>query len=129
MKPKPWHSDLMAMLLGALLASQVGSAKAAEWDSTDKVLFGSFVTLEAVDALQTYRIHQHPEKYEETNPLFGKHPNMGLVIGAKTLVTGGLYYLVRDMSSSDRKLILGVADALQFSVVAHNYSIGLKLGF
>lgn len=105
------------------------AVRAAEWDTTDKVLFGSFATLEVIDVAQTWKMHKHPDKWEEANPLFGKNPNMGLVIGVKTLVTGSIYYLVRDMSSSDRKLILGVVDVIQISAVAHNYSIGLKLGF
>jgi hypothetical protein len=104
-------------------------ARAAEWDTTDKVLFGSLVVLEVIDTAQTWQIHRHPDKYVETNPLFGKNPNMGVVVGVKSLLVSGAYYVTRDMPSGDRKLLLGLLDAIQLTVVAHNYSVGVKLGF
>lgn len=129
--PHKWYNDPLAMLIGSTLAAAIASpsANAAEWDTTEKVMFGTFVGLQAIDTAQTWKAHDNPDRYREANPIFGSHPNMAAVVGFKSIVTGGVYYLVKDMPSADRKLILGIADAIQFSVVAHNYSIGLKLGF
>ena len=118
---------LLALPLFFLLMPITSSA--AEWDNIDRSLFGAFITLEVIDAAQTYKIHRHQDEYREANPLYGKDPNMGLVVGTKILSTSLIYWLVKDASSGDRKLALTVADALQFSVVAHNYAIGLKIGF
>lgn len=120
---------ILGLALASLLAMSVHKARAAEWDTTDRVLFGSLITMEAIDAAQTWKIHEHPERWSEANPIYGSHPNMGVVMGLKVAVTGGVYWLVKDMPSADRKLVLGVVDALQLSVVARNYSLGLKLGF
>lgn len=119
----------MRKILLTLLLLFCGEASAAQWDAVDRAMFGSFVVLETVDVAQTWKIHQHPDQYRENNPLYGSDPNMAAVIGIKALVIGGVYYVVRDASSVERKLLLGVLDALQLSVTAHNYSIGLKLGF
>lgn len=102
---------------------------AQAWDTTDKVLFGSLVVLEVIDTAQTWQIHKHPEKYQEANPIYGKDPNMGLVIGVKSLLVGGTYFITKDMPSGDRKVLLGLLDAIQLTVVAHNYSVGVKFGF
>lgn len=110
----------------------VKEAQAADpWDTTDKVLFGGFVALQVVDTAQTYKIHRDYKdgQYEEGNPLFGKDPDMARVVVFKSALVGGVYWLTRDMDSTSRKIVLGIADAVQFSVVAHNYRLGLKWGF
>lgn len=102
-------------------------AHAAEWDTTDKALFAGLVTLQAVDALQTNEIKKHPDQFHETNRLYGDPPNMVTVVAAKTLLVGGVYYMVKD--SPNRKLYLGVLDALSLSVVLHNYNVGVRISF
>lgn len=126
---KPWHTDVLAFLIALFLASWLVTpqAHAAEWDNTDTALFAGLVTLQVVDTLQTNEIRKHPDRFRETNPLYGNPPNMAGVIGIKTLVTGGVYYIVKD--SPNRKLILGVMDALMFSVVLHNYNVGVRINF
>lgn len=128
---RPWYSDppalLIAMFLAALLAPP--KVKAAEWDTTEKVMFGSLVTLQLIDVAQTWKIKDNPDRWREVNPIFGEDPNMAAVIGLKAAITGGVYWLVRDSPNVDRKLLLGVANSIQLGIVGHNYSIGLKLGF
>lgn len=120
---------ILGLTIGSLVALAIHEARAAEWDTTDKILFGSFVGLQVIDTAQTWKIHSHRDEYRETNSIYGSDPNMGLVIGLKTAVTGGIYYITRDMPSGERKFLLTLVDAIQLSVVAHNYSIGLKYGF
>lgn len=116
-----------ALIAGAVLLSN--RCHAAEWDTTDKVLFGSFVALQAVDVAQTNYVRHHQDRFREVNSLYGNPPDMGRVIAFKALIVGGTYWLVRDADSSTRKLALGVATALSLSIVGHNASLGVGFSF
>lgn len=120
---------ITGIVLASLVAMTIHDAKGEDWDSTDKALFGAQIGLQVIDTLQTNYARQHPERFEEANPLYGKHPNMFLVIGVKSLFVSGLYWIVKDIKSADRKLILGVADTIELAVVGHNISLGVKVGF
>lgn len=120
---------ITGIVLASLVAMTIHDCKAADWDNIDKGLFGAQIGLQVVDTLQTNYAKKHPEQFEEANPIYGKRPNMLVVIGAKSLFVGGLYWIVKDMPSTDRKLILGVADAIELAVVGHNISLGVKVGF
>lgn len=111
------------------IAAAIREARSAEFDTTDKVLYGTFIGLQVIDTAQTWRVHRHVDQYREMNPLYGSDPNMAVVVGVKALLVGGTYWVVRDMSSADRKLVLSVLDAVQLSIVGSNYSVGLKFGF
>jgi hypothetical protein len=105
------------------------NARASDFDTTDKILFGSFVGLQLVDAAQTSYVSKHPEQFKESNPLYGSHPSDAKIIAIKSLLVGGVYYLVKDMPSPDRKFVLGAVDLFYITVTAHNASIGVKIGF
>lgn len=120
---------ITGIVLASLVAMTIHDAKAEDWDNIDKALFGAQIGLQVIDTLQTNYARQHPERFEEANPIFGKRPNMLLVIGVKSLFVSGLYWIVVDMPSRDRKLILGVADTIELAVVGHNISLGVKVGF
>lgn len=102
---------------------------ATEWSSVEKLGFSSFVVLEVVDVGQTIRMKRHSEQYKEKNPLYGDDPSIGKVVLVKTLTTSLVYWAVDESSPVSRKVILGLADAIQLSVVAHNYQVGLRFGF
>lgn len=103
--------------------------KAAEWDATDKVLFGSFVALQVADAAQTRYASHHPERFREANPLLGSQPSDGKIIAIKSLLVGGSYYLLRDADSQTRKSALVILDGLYIGIVAHNAAIGVRMRF
>lgn len=128
-RPYPWYGDPAAFLLAIFLAAWIAPAKATDWTTTEKAMFGSFVTLQVIDTAQTWKIKDNQDQWVEANPLFGKDPNMAAVIGLKAVFVGGVYWLAKDASHAERKLLLGVVNALYLGVVGHNYSIGLKLGF
>lgn len=117
--------NLAALLICCALSVP---AAAADFDTTDKVLFGSFVALEVVDIAQTWQVHKHPDEWRESNPVYGSDPNMAVVIGVKALTVAGVYYLTRDMASTPRKVVLSIANAIMFGVVEHNYSVGIRIG-
>lgn len=104
-----------------------------KWNTTDKVLLGTYYAASAIDAAQTMSAMRQkwPDgspKYTEANPLLGDHPSDAAIIGTKMLFGAGLYYLA-DRMPEQRRLFLILANTIQISVVAHNASIGLKFGF
>jgi len=128
---------LMLLLLVAL------PARADEWDTTDKVLYGSFIAMDVIDIAQTYRIkraetctqpaHNAPEycyrTYYENNPIFGKDPNMTKVIAWKAIDVAALGIAANYLPSPMRKAVLLGADVIQFTIIHHNYTVGVKWGF
>lgn len=117
---KPLVATAIAL---ALLATP---AHSAEWDTTDKVLYSTFVTLQVVDGLQTHYALHHPEQFRELNPLMKSD---GAIVAIKSLLVGGSYYLLKDADSQTRKAALVVLDGLYLGVTAHNASIGVRIGF
>lgn len=120
---------LIGMTLASLLSCSIQHCRAAEWDSIDKALFTGQIVLQAVDIAQTNYIRQHPDQFKEANPLYGNPPNMGRVIIFKAALVGGIYWLVKDMPSADRKLVLGVVDVIQLGIVGRNVSLGVGVSF
>ena len=99
-----------------------------EWDRMDKFLFGSFVVVNVIDAMQTVDMKNHPGYYE-MNPLLGKHPSEGEVWLFKAAVVTATYYIVRNAHPANRKLGLAIANAIVLTAVEHNHSIGLRVRF
>ena len=117
------------IILIAQAIFHAGLCHAAEWDTTDKALFSGFVALQVVDTLQTNEIRKHQDKFRETNSLYGNPPSMGRVVAVKSLFVGGTYWLVKDADPTIRKWTLGALDVLYVGVVAHNYQVGVRIGF
>ena len=120
----------MTKIMGAsfLIALFVAStAQAADWDTTDKVLMGSFIALQVIDVAQTEQIRRHPEKWGESNPLYGDPPNMARVVLFKAAGTAFVYWLAKDLQT--RKFLLGAVNVIQLGVVGHNFSLGVGVGF
>lgn len=118
---------LQSLVLACALVSS--SALAAPWDTTDKVLFGSFLGLQIADGLQTYQVHKHPDQFRETNPLLGSDPSAGKIILLKSAISALVYWGVKDSSSSNRKFLLTAADLFYLGVVGHNYQVGIRIHF
>ena len=111
---------LIGMVLGA------SNARAEKWDAVDGTLFSGLIGLQIVDTVQTMEAME--DGYGEVNPIL-RHPTYPKLIAVKSLMVGSVYYLVKDMPSADRKLILGILDAMYIGVVHHNYTIGVRVGF
>lgn len=105
-------------------------ALAGEWEPTDKWLFGGFITLQLIDAAQTYEVAKHPQEFREANSLYGNPPTAGRIIFIKTLSTALIYTLLDDYTApTDRRAALWFLDALYLGVTAHNYSVGVRISF
>lgn len=122
-----WFVAALCFLLGLLIGMGIMAARADEWKTTDKVLFGSYVAFTTWDALQTDQ-GIRSGKYVEKNPLYGEQPSTARLFLTKAAVTGGIYWLA-DRFPAARRGILLIGNALEIGVVAHNASIGMNVRF
>jgi hypothetical protein len=102
-----------------------------KWDSVDKLLFGSLITLTTIDYLQTSYIFEHDEYYE-TNPIINNGVDR---IGAPFVplyfaIGCILHYLISDhLSPKYRKVYLGIWCIIQYSYVGYNNKQGIGFSF
>lgn len=122
-----WFVVALGFLLGLMIGAGICASRADEWNTTDKVLFGTYVALSAYDAAQTDQ-GIRSGKYIERNPLYGEQPSTATLYASKAIVAAGLWWLV-DRFPEARRPILLIGNALEISCVAHNLSIGLKVNF
>lgn len=124
-------SDLIAaFFLGIVLTTLlVKDCRAGEWARADKALFGAFLALQVVDGLQTYEVTKHPERWEETNSLYGKSPSAERIVAVKVLTSGLVYYMLDKSPSRGRRAALLILDGLYVGVVAHNHQVGVRINF
>lgn len=106
------------------------TARADEWNTGDRVLFGTFVALQIADGLQAYEAHKQPDKWKEVNPLYGDPPTAERIIVTKLITTGLVYYLLDRSSPRGRRGALWLLDGLYLGVLAHNhYTAGVRIQF
>jgi len=96
-----------------------------KWTTTDKVLLGSFVALQAIDVAQTKRVLKRGGY--EMNPIFGKHPSDGQLLLGKAIGTSAIYWLSDNYPEYRTGILIG-AVAVQAVVVRRNY-IGAQAGW
>ncbi len=99
-----------------------------KWDRTEKILFGTFVTVLVIDLIQTQYIFKHDE-YRELNPIINAIGPEWTPLYYATRVAA--IWWVADVypSGRQRKTILCLVDAINIVLVGHNYYIGIKLSF
>lgn len=114
------------MLMLLMLASNAASAD--EWSTENTALEASYATLLAVDYLQTRHAIGKPG-YIEKNPLLGKRPNMAELNLAAVVFIAGHYVIARNLPEPWRENFQIITAAIEFSVVADNYRIGLSVKF
>ena len=101
----------------------------ATWTKEQVLLQGVASTLKIIDWGQTLDIADKPDRYEETNPILGKHPSraevnryFGYSVGTQLLITHLL-------PSEWRKFWLGGWIGVSGYYVNHNYGVGLRVNF
>ena len=119
------------LLLILLLASTTSYASIDEWNRGDQRLYASFVTLQAIDVLQTFALIECQERsphcpYHETNWLVGSHPKKGEIVVIK-LATNFIIYKMLDkrMNERERRFTLGALNAVSVYPVIRNDQIRL----
>jgi hypothetical protein len=85
-----------------------------------------FAGITAIDWGQTLNIADHPEKWSETNPIFGKHPSRGKVntYFASVLVLHPLVSAV--LQKKYREIWQWVSIGVSSYYVGHNYHVGIS---
>jgi hypothetical protein len=92
------------------------------WNREEKMLFSTLAALQLADVVTT-KIAINGGA-EELNPLFGSHPNFGVIIGAKLGVTAGTWYVMDQIvPKGDKKITLLILNAVMMAVVANNIAV------
>jgi hypothetical protein len=131
----------MTKKIGFLILMASLNSHANDWTNTQKLQEEVFLTLIACDWYQTREAQANNKticdnkgnctttNQEDLSPILGKHPSNSK-IATDMILGSALHYLVADYLPTDtRSLFLSGTIAFEFAIVAHNYSIGLKLGF
>jgi hypothetical protein len=120
----------MNKLLAAIVLTASSAAFAGEpWSTADKALFGALTVTSLADMAQTLQIAKQPDQYLEINPLIGRHPSKGKVIGY-FMITHALAWAAADyMSPKLRRAFLTGGIVISAAFVKHNSSIGLEIKF
>jgi hypothetical protein len=64
---------LLILIIALFLSTSVSAID--EWTETDNALQITYSFLQIIDGVQTYQKLKHPDRFEETNPILGKHPS------------------------------------------------------
>ena len=112
----------------ALIFSSL-DAKADTWDTTDKVLGVTALTLEVMDWGQTREIAKNPKQWYEKGHFLPEHPSVAEVnkhfISSIIMAT-----LIADaLPSPYRKAWLASAIVFEFRSVRNNHLLGIKMSF
>ena len=119
----------LILLAVLLLASQ---ARAADWQPLPASEY-VFQVANLADMSTSLDIKNHRDLYE-ANPLLGRHPSDGTIIGVK-LGAGALHALITELllqrgaSATTIKLWEYVTIGGEGAVVGHNLSLGLHFAF
>ena len=118
---------LLTIILICLMFPTTISAQ-DKWVKKDTIYQATFLTLMAVDYLQTKEIARNSNYYER-NLILGKNPSQNEVdlyfLSTAILHTGIAYYLPKKY----RRYWQGVFIGIQIGCVGHNYNIGIRIGF
>ena len=106
-----------------LLSSSV--VKAEPWNTTDKVLMGSFIGMQVIDVAQTQKAISLG--HVEMNPILGPKPSTTKLIALKGVATGAVYWLVDTYPDSRRPMLI-LVNSLKAFVIRHNY-MEAQVGF
>lgn len=87
-----------------ILTTAIFAQKTAEWGTIDYVLASTFVMAEIADfGLTNNMINNH--NMVELNPIFGKKPNMSILLGTKLVFSAGAIMLTKlFIKNSTRRL-------------------------
>lgn len=118
---------------GLVIGMSIVNSRADDWSTEDKWLFGVFIGVSAIDASQTLegldeRFPNGKPKYREANPLYGDNPTDQRVIYTKLAGITAVWALA-ELYPESRNTVLWAVNAITIGIVAHNYSIGVNMGF
>lgn len=111
------------LALSALLLC--GEVNAKEWSDKDKILFGTYVGLTAVDMLQSRSAMRDPcDCFVEANPMLGHHVSDKEVAIAGVISTIAMYSLIENDAPDWAKYTM---IGMRAAVVINNHSVGVRI--
>lgn len=116
---------IVALAWVMLMIAQV--ARAEDWDTKEKVLMGTFIAGQVINYGQTNKVLNDPS-WREINPLLPAD-NTGELIAWKASTTLAVYLIADHLSHRNRKIVLGIANIVVFSFVAHDLHVGVGFKF
>ena len=99
------------------------------WDKGDTVREVVWQGLHIVDWGQTLEIARHPDKFNEMNPLMGKHPSVGRVNTYMGLSAMGHLIISYVLPDKYRIYWQWITIGMSGACVINNFNIGLKVRF
>jgi len=122
---------ILALFLAGCLFSTNANAELKDWTPQDQRLYGSLITLQAMDMMQTFALVECQERnpycpYREKNRIIGSNPSKSDVIVLKLGINFMMYKILDNrIPSKNRTAALGLLNAVSFYPVIHNEQIGL----
>ena len=119
------------LLLLLLLLPSAAFGDLKDWTLQDQRLYGSFVTLQAMDMMQAFVMIECQQTnpqcgYYEANPILGTHPNKAEVVMFKVAVNFLVYNMLdKKLKRHERRGTLIALNAISIVPVVHNNYIGL----
>ena len=117
---------LLLLLILFLLPS---TAISEELSKAEKVGELSFQAVNFIDMMQTLEIVQHSDKWYETNPILGKHPQQHEVITYFMIRGATHYHITKWLPKKFRIPWLTITVLPQIPIIEHNHNLGIRIGW
>ena len=115
------------LLFLLLTITLISTANSQELSKEEKMGELSFQTINFIDMLQTVEIVEHGDKWYETNPILGKHPQTSEVITYFMLRGAAHYQITRWLPKELRIPWLSLTVFTNFPVIKHNHAMGIRI--
>ena len=117
------------LLLSLTLILWLSTANSEELSKAEKVGELSFQVVNFIDMMQTLEIVQHSDKWYETNPILGKHPQQHEVITYFMIRGVTHYHITKWLPKKFRPVWLTVTFLPQIPLIEHNHNLGIRIGW
>ena len=114
---------LLTCLISLMLF--IGCASSAPWSKTDKILWGTAISLKTVDYMQTKKLVKDPLHHEK-NPILGENPSQNTIDLYFATTAIGLTIIAHKLPPKWRKGWLVAASVISGICIARNFSIGIN---
>jgi len=118
------------ILFSLVLTLFPGLVLGDDWTGEQKILSAIAITAVVIDYGQTRTIALSSELgWYEKNPLLPAKPTLGEVNRHFILIPLATYFVLDYLPSDKRTIALYALTAVQVAIVAHNYSLGVRVSF
>ena len=117
------------LLFLLLTITLISTANSQELSKEEKMGELSFQTINFIDMLQTVEIVEHGDKWYETNPILGKHPQQHEVITYFMIRGATHYHITKWLPKKFRPVWLTVTFLPQIPLIEHNHNLGIRIGW